>query len=248
MFQKMSTGKVRERRSRDSSDGDDGGDHETGGDHEANADTRNQSTQQSYPKDRTQPQPANMIFNPSMYNLTPLKFKHLPPANIRSAWISWIRWFETIMEASNIKDSKVKKSQMIAIGGLELQDVYFELAAGNEMEEIDPYKEAKLLLDGYFAPQHHVVFERYTFWSTIPEAEEPIEKFVSRIQKGAERCTFGKDSKESRDIAIIDKVIMHAPGELREKLLSKETLALNEMIKIINAHQSVKYQTQQMSN
>lgn len=182
-----------------------------------------------------------------MYSLPTFKFKHLPPINIRNAWKSWLRWFETIMEATHITDSAAKKVQMLALGGSEIQEVYFGIPDELSTDENDPYNAAKKKLNEYFAPQQHAVFERYTFWSIVPELDEPIEKFVTRVQKRAESCKFGKDLNESRDIAIIDKIIIHSPQELKEKLLSKETLNLSDMIKTINAYQSVKQQTQLMN-
>lgn len=199
------------------------------------------------PPVKEKPEAVKMVLNPTMYSLPTLKFKHLPPSNIRGAWKSWLRWFETIMEATYITDGAAKKVQMLALGGSEIQEVYFGLPDDLLTDEHDPYKAAKKKLDDYFAPQQHAVFERYNFWSIVPELDEPIEKFVTRVQKRAESCKFGKDLNESRNIAIIDKIIMHSPQELKEKLLSKETLNLSDMIKTINAYQSVKQQTQLMN-
>lgn len=112
---------------------------------------------------RNQSQPMAMCFNPSMYNITQFKFKHLPVSSIRKSWASWIRWFETIMEASNVNDEKAKKAQLLAMGGQELQDVYFELPTSNVYDGVNPYSDAKQLLENYFAPQQHAVFERYLF-------------------------------------------------------------------------------------
>ncbi|XP_058827498.1 uncharacterized protein K02A2.6-like [Topomyia yanbarensis] len=134
------------------------------------------------------------------------------------------------MKASSITDGSMKKIQLLAMGGLELQNV-FDGIPGADMESeesADPFAAAKAKLDNHFSPKQHESFERYLFWMMSPETEEPIEKFVERVQQKAEKCTFGKSVLESRQIAVVDKIIQFAPGDLREKLLEKENLTLDE--------------------
>lgn len=189
------------------------------------------------------------FFSPASYNLPHFKYKHLPQSEIRNAWGSWIRWFETIMAAANVVDGAARKMQLLAMGGIELQSAFYGIPGCDEDEDQtkSPYISAKEKLTEYFSPKHHESFERFLFWSMVPGEDESIEKFALRVQQKAEKCSFGKTETESRHIAIVDKIIQYTSDDLRQKLLEKERLTLDEAIKIINAYQSVRYQSAKMN-
>lgn len=189
------------------------------------------------------------LFSPASYNLPQFKFKHLPQSEIRNAWGSWIRWFETVMAASNIMDGTSRKMQLLAMGGLELQSAFYGIPGCEEQDDPlkDPYIAMKEKLTEYFSPKHHDSFERFLFWSMAPSDSESIEKFALRVQQKSEKCSFGNTETESRHIAVIDKIIQYASEDLRQKLLEKEHLTLDEALKIINAYQSVRYQSSKMN-
>lgn len=189
------------------------------------------------------------FFSPASYNLPQFKFAHLPASEVRNAWTAWHRWFENIMTATNIMDSYSRKAQLLAMGGIELQTVFYGIpdADIDGSDGTDPYRRAKEKLSQHFSPKQHDCFERYQFWSMLPENDEPIEKFLLRIQQKAEKCSFGKNELECRQFAIVDKIIQNSPEDLRRKLLEKPQLNLDEATKIVNAHQSIKYQAAQMN-
>lgn len=188
------------------------------------------------------------LFSPASYNLPHFKYKHLPQSEVRNAWGSWIRWFETIMAVSNITDGSSRKMQLLAMGGIELQSAFYGIPGCEEEDPSrDPYLSMKEKLTHYLSPKHHDSFERFLFWSMAPSDSEPIEKFALRVQQRAEKCSFGKSENESRHIAVVDKIIQYASDDLRQKLLEKEQLSLDEAIKTINAYQSVKYQSSKMN-
>lgn len=189
------------------------------------------------------------FFSPASYNLPQFKFSHLPSSEVRNAWIGWIRWFENVMAATNITDGKCRKAQLLAMGGFELQGVFYGIPGADVdgQDGEDPYVVAKERLTEHFSPKQHESFERFQFWSMSMDKDEPIEKFLLRVQQKAEKCAFGRNEQESRQIAVIDKVIQNAPEDLRRKLLEKEQLRLDDVSKLINAHQSIKHQASQMS-
>ncbi|XP_055645151.1 uncharacterized protein K02A2.6-like [Toxorhynchites rutilus septentrionalis] len=154
------------------------------------------------------------------------------------------------MVATNILDGHNRKAQMLAMGGIELQSVFYGKPGADidGLDGSDPYQRAKEKLTDHFSPKQHESFERYQFWSMIPGNDEPIEKFMLRVQQRAEKCSFGQTELECRQIAIIDKVIQNAPEDLRRKLLEKDHLTLDDTTKIVNAYQSVKYQAEQMKS
>lgn len=192
------------------------------------------------------------VFNPASYNLPPFKYSHLPPSEIRNAWIGWIRWFENVMTATNINDGYCRKAQMLAMGGLELQNVFYGIPGADEIAvddpDFNPYEKAKQKLTEHFSPKQHESFERFQFWSMSMCDDEPIEKFLLRVQQKAEKCFFGHTEQQCRQIAIMDKIIQNSSEDLRRKLLEKERLNLDDATKIINAHQSIKQQASLMNS
>lgn len=192
--------------------------------------------------------PMASFFSPASYNLPQFKFSHLPATEVRSAWTSWIRWFENVMLATNISDGHSRKAQMLAMGGIELQSVFYGIPGADVdgSDGSDPYVIAKEKLSAHFAPKQHSSFERFQFWTMTPENDEPIEKFLLRVQQKAEKCSFGQTELECRQTAIVDKIIQNSTDELRRKLLEQENLSLNTCIKIVNAHQSINFQAAQM--
>lgn len=139
-------------------------------------------------------------FNPAAYNLPQFRFKHLPMQEVRNAWSSWIRGFERVMTASGITEPRDKKIQLLAMGGLELQCVFDSIPGADvEGDDVpDSYAVAKEKLSNHFAPKRHDSFERYLFWTMKPQDDEPIEKFVERVQLKSDRCFFGNSIMESR--------------------------------------------------
>lgn len=153
------------------------------------------------------------------------------------------------MAAAGVIDSLTKKMQLMAMGGAELQSAYYGLPNVEPVEPtVTPYEDAKEKLDQHFSPKHHDSFERFLFWSMHPAEDESIEKFCLRVQQKAEKCYFGKTDTESRQIAVLDKIIQYSSEELRQKLLEKEKLTLDDAMKTVNAHQSVRYQAEKMSS
>lgn len=187
---------------------------------------------------------------PGGFGLQPFLCKSLPPSDLRDGWKRWLRGLQNVLAAAKVTDATEKKNYLLALGGFELQDVFYDIPGADVVAEatIDPFEVAVDKLQSYFAPKHHDAFERYLFWSLAPETEEPIEKFLLRAQNQATKCKFGKTEIESQQISIIDKIVLWAPPELREKLLQKEDLTLDTVTKTVNAFQAVKYQSKKMLN
>lgn len=184
------------------------------------------------------------------FGLQPFLCKSIPPSELRNSWKRWLRGLQNVLAAAKVTDPTEKKSNLLALGGFELQDIFYNIpdADVGASDEVDPFEVAIDKLTCYFAPKHHEAFERYVFWSLVPDSDEPIEKFLLRAQDQAKKCTFGSTEEESQHISIIDKIVLWAPSELREKLLQKKNLTLDIVTKIVNSHQAVKYQANHMSS
>lgn len=176
----------------------------------------------------------------------PFKFKDLMNYEVRDAWTKYKRNFEYLMNANGEEDEKKLFNIFLSKAGSEVQDVFHTLTEGDEIvKDAKPYQLMMTKLDAYFAPKQHNTFARHLFWSLKPEGGESLDRFMLRVREYARKCNFGKSAGDSEAIAIVDKLIMAAPKELKEKLLQKE-LSLDEVQQIVNSYHTVKYQVDQM--
>lgn len=186
----------------------------------------------------------------SLYNWKPFDCKRMERAELRKRWEIWVRGLNNLLAAAKVTDPSDKKIQLLTLGGLELQEVFYEIPGADVTfeETTDPYEVAVRKLTEFFAPKHHEAFERHLFWQMKPEEDEQIEKFILRVQKRAENCDFGSDSTNAKEKSVLDKIIQCAPNELRNKLFEREKLTLDVAIHMVNTHQSLKYQTRAMAS
>lgn len=172
-------------------------------------------------------------------------------SELRKRWEIWIRGLDNLLKAAKIANPTDKKVQLLALGGLELQEVFYEIPGAevdsDDEAETDPYELAVQKLTDYFAPKHHEAFERHLFWQLKPEESEPLEKFILRVQKQAAKCDFGSNTMSAKEKSVLDKIIQCAPNILRNKFFEKENLTLDKAIRMVNTFQSVNYQTSAMS-
>ncbi|XP_055612307.1 uncharacterized protein K02A2.6-like [Uranotaenia lowii] len=183
------------------------------------------------------------------FDIPMFKFKHLPFNEVRNEWARYKRHFEFLALANGITNKTKLKNILLARAGPEVQDIFCSIPGANVEERIgvDPYKIAIEKLDEYFAPKQHETYQRYTFWTLKPnDSEESLDKFLLRVMELSSKCQFGRTEKESREISVVDKIVQLAPPELREKFIQKENLSLDDVIRMVNSHCSVKYQVGQM--
>lgn len=184
------------------------------------------------------------------FDIPQFKFKQLPPNQVREEWIRYKRQFEFLVLANSITNKTKLKHIFLARAGPDVQEVYSSIPGANVEEAIgvDPYKVVLEKLDNYFAPKQHEAYQRFLFWSLKPvDQEETIDKFLLRAMDLSSKCNFGSTKQEAQEISVIDKIIQTADPKLQEKLLQQENLNLDSLNKIVQAHESVKFQTGQMS-
>lgn len=178
------------------------------------------------------------------WDIPPFKFKALPWNEVRSEWIKYKRHFMYVVSATGERDRTRIKNIFLAKAGPDLQEV-FSTIPGADVEgsrTVDPFEVAIEKLDNYFAPKQHETFERNVFWTLRTSVGESLEKFMIRCTDQASKCNFGSTVEESRAISVIDKVILFAPSDLKEKLLQVKDLNIDEAAKIISSHESIKQQ------
>ncbi|XP_062715467.1 uncharacterized protein LOC134291564 [Aedes albopictus] len=193
----------------------------------------------------------NSSLNRAFSNVPAFSLGEVPFNERRTKWRTWKRGFEIYLQAVDITLASKKKQLLLACGGFELQEIFFNIPGADVTEdceaEIDPYVVAMQKLDEYFDPQRHEAHERYLFWDMKPEMGETLGKFLMRAQVCASKCNFGGTSLESSNVAVVDKILQFVPGSLREKLLQIENLTLQEAIRQVNAYEMTKAASDQIS-
>lgn len=190
-----------------------------------------------------------MDLNKAFAGLPPFICNDVPMTERRIKWQTWKRGFEICLRAGKINAASEKKDLLLAYGGFELQEVFFGIPDADvvESDTVNPYAIAIAKLDEFFAPQRHEAHERFLFWNMKPESDESLGKFLMRTQMHAKKCNFGKSAVESSGIAVIDKMLQFVPAQLREKLLQDKDLTVDEVIRQVNAYETTRSASQQMS-
>lgn len=178
----------------------------------------------------------------------PFECDNVPMLELRQKWLDYKKQFEYIAEAMSKKKKKKLKSIFLAVAGRQLQRVYESLPVNdeNDLENEEDFSQVIRRLDDYFAPKRHDTFERHSFWNEKPAIGETLDKFLLRAKVLADKCHFGTTERESKDAAIIDKMVMLAPLELRRKILERPTINLDELTKLINTHLSIQHQIREL--
>ncbi|XP_058449097.1 uncharacterized protein K02A2.6-like [Malaya genurostris] len=185
------------------------------------------------------------------WDIPQFKFESLPRNIIRNEWIKYRRNLDYIIAATGDTDRTRIKNMFLAKAGPDLKEIFASIPGADvqqdEAKTIDPFAVAIRKLDEYFSPKQHETFERNIFWTLKPDTEETLEKFLLRCQDQAAQCNFGSNAEESRAISVVDKVILYAPSDLKEQLLQKDVLKLDDVTKIVSSSKSVKQQAQLIS-
>ncbi|XP_055636385.1 uncharacterized protein LOC129775556 [Toxorhynchites rutilus septentrionalis] len=183
------------------------------------------------------------------FDIPSFKFKLLPPSEVRDEWLRYKRHFEYLALANGVTNKTRLKNIFLARAGPDVQDVFSSIP-GADVEErmgIDPFKVAIDKFDECFCPKQHEAYKRFQFWSLKVQEKEALDKFLLRAMEMASKCNFGSNKQEAQEICVVDKVILMSPPDLREKFLQREKLTLDDVAKIVNSHESIRYQATQMS-
>lgn len=184
--------------------------------------------------------------------IPPFECDNVPMSELRQNWFEYKKQFEYIAEAMSKKKKKKLKNIFLAVAGRQLQRVYESLPEHDENnpdggeDGEDEFNKVIRRLDNYFAPKRHDTFERYSFWSQKPAPGETLDRFLLRAKILANKCQFGATERESKDAAVIDKIVMLAPPELRRKILERPTINLDDLTNLVNTHLSVQLQIREL--
>lgn len=163
------------------------------------------------------------------------------PNSLCTRWEKWKRGLEIYFQAANIDTSAKKRASLLHIGGLALQDVYFNIPGAHveEKESVDVYKIAIEKLNEYFAPKQSNLFERHLFRLMRQEPGEKFEKFLVRLRRQSAKCNFSNDNE-----SLIDQITEKCLStDLRKRILVLgDTVTVDKIIAEANALETVERQ------
>ncbi|KAL7291197.1 hypothetical protein TKK_0015038 [Trichogramma kaykai] len=169
------------------------------------------------------------------------------PASVSVRWEKWKRALSIFLTASNVEKPEKKRACLLHVGGLGLQDVYYNIPGAHvdETEGNDIYEIALSKLDEYFAPKQSNVYERHIFRKLTQGNEEKFEKFLIRLRDQAEKCQF-----INQDEHIIDQITEKCNSvDLRKEILMvKDKITLDKIIRKANALEAVNRQIEGFTN
>lgn len=157
------------------------------------------------------------------------------PASIGLRWEKWKRGLELYLTATNVTTAEAKKATLLHMGGLSLQEIYYNLP-DIEGESGDAFAVAVKKLDKYFAPKQSRVFERHLFRLIKQEVGERFDKFLVRLRHQCSKCKF-----TSPDDHLIDQITEKCESiELRKKILTMgDEVTLDKIISEANSLETV---------
>ncbi|XP_046973981.1 uncharacterized protein K02A2.6-like [Vanessa cardui] len=163
------------------------------------------------------------------------------PVPVGVRWEKWKRALDIYFLAANIDSSGKKRATLLHIGGLALQEVYYNLPGAHvdEIDNVDVYKIAIEKLDGYFSPKQSRYYERYIFRLMKQEEGERFETFLVRLRNQADKCQYA-----AKDEHLIDQIVEKGQSaELRKKILSAgDSVTLQQVITIATTLETVNRQ------
>lgn len=156
-------------------------------------------------------------------------------------WEKWKRSLQIYLEAVNITNPSKQRATLLVLGGIALQEIYFNLPGANvePSDNVNVFEVAINKLDEHFLPKQNKAYERHIFRLIKQEESESFDKFLIRLRNQAEKCKFDKPDEH-----IIDQIIGKClSSELRKKILTMgEDITLDKVTTLANTLEIVNYQ------
>lgn len=170
------------------------------------------------------------------------------PHSIGVRWEKWKRGLCIYLEAANIEKPVKKRATLLHMGGLSLQEIYYNIPGAHVLSTDDPaidiFNIALKKLDDYFAPKQSKVYERHILRLMKQEPGEKFEKFLVRLRRQADKCGF--TNKEEH---LIDQITEKcSSSELRKKILKGgDSMSLEDIIIEANTLENVNRQLEEFN-
>ena len=115
----------------------------------------------------------------------------LPPMDLSGSaskvaerWRQWKRSYEYYIDGKGITQAGRKKSQLLHLAGLEVQDIFEDLVDPGPVNATtdDVYKVCIRKLDAHLRADDNVPYERHMFRHMAPLSGESADKFLVRLK------------------------------------------------------------------
>lgn len=167
--------------------------------------------------------------------------------NVAENWELWKSRFLNYITASEIdkKPNKVQCALLLHYIGQEGYRIYatFNLQPRGEGLEVTLNDVIKKF-DGHFRPRKNLTYERYKFFN-IKQQSSTIEQFITTLKEQANKCNFDKLKDSLIKCALICGV---NNNEIREQLLQKDELSLDDSIKLCTVIEESREQCKKIQN
>ena len=168
-----------------------------------------------------------------------------PPLNPECNPAAWRRW-RKIVEAHAIvtklsrKREQERQATIVTIIGMAALDLYESLPFAAEDEKYDLTTTLDYLED-HFVGRANVSYERFVFNTRKQQAGETFVQYLAALRQQANLCDF---SSITPDQILRDRLVCGVRDEsLRQALLSKSTLTLEQCIQMCRVREQSATQT-----
>lgn len=186
----------------------------------------------------------------ALENIKPFEADGVAIHELRDKWDDYKKQFKYVAKSMTKVRKRKIKSIFLSLAGRELQKIYENICESysdsedeDESDETESFQLMLERLDDYFQPKQHEIMERYQFWNLKLNEGEKLDKFMIRASSQINKCNFGNSKRESRDVALMDKVVMMATPELRKKILEAGEMDVDKLTRIVNSYLRVQSQT-----
>ncbi|XP_053691045.1 uncharacterized protein K02A2.6-like [Sabethes cyaneus] len=151
------------------------------------------------------------------------------PSTVGKRWTAWKRSFELYLACNADITVEKKKALFLHLGGLEVQEAFFDDPKSNEepAEGSDVYQKTVEILDNQFKPIVCIPHERAVFRKMSQKEEESVARFVSRLRHQGNVCDYGNALDMRITEQIFDGCISNA---LRGEILKKRLVELADIL------------------
>ena len=166
--------------------------------------------------------------------------------SLAQRWKRWKRSLEYYITSRGLKDAAQKKALLLHHGGMDMQDLFENLAdpgvPEGQNDDADVYQKAVRTFDAHFILASNVTFERHKFRQMSQEDTKNIDQFIARLSNQAGSCSFTDSDEQIKD-QVVDKC---HNSRLRRKLLEQSNLNLKRVQEVARAMEAVDLQAKEM--
>ena len=161
-----------------------------------------------------------------------------PAQEVALRWSKWKRSFSYYIYAEGITDSKRKRSKLLHLAGLDVQDIFDTLpdppvpTGGTALVN---YEKAIAMLDLYFAFKPNVVLECHAFRQLAQKEQEAVAQFLNRLQQQSQQCNFSS-VEEQICYQLVEAVV---DDRLRQTFLEKQgSMTVKDALEIARLYEA----------